>query len=89
MKEIITASELRRDLSSILLRVRRQRESFLIKENGELVATLEPAGVSSTGTWTTLAEVLQDAVEVDAAFANDLEEIQQSQPEMSVDAWIN
>jgi len=55
----IPATELGRELTSVLSRVRRQGESFLIKQDGEAVATLEPVGASRGATWRTLTQALR------------------------------
>jgi antitoxin (DNA-binding transcriptional repressor) of toxin-antitoxin stability system len=68
----ITSTELARNLSDILNRVRYKREQFLIERNGETVATLGPATKGTT---------LREFVEwwannrPDDKFADDLEAI--------------
>ncbi len=42
METTITATELSRSLSDILSRVRYKGETFIVKRNGEHVATLAP-----------------------------------------------
>ncbi len=44
MNANIPATELRWELASVLSGVRRKGESFLIAQDGEAVATLEPVG---------------------------------------------
>lgn len=66
----ITATELGRNLSDVLSRVQYQGESFVIQRNGRPIATLQPAGRS-----TSLHELLRELAELrtgDALFADDL-----------------
>ena len=74
---------------AVLDRVRRQGQSFLIEQDGEVVATLEPTGATRGATWRTLAQALREVPSADADFAVDLEEIQRSQPEMPAAMWPN
>ncbi len=87
MKARISATELGRDLAAILDRVRRQRYSFLIEQDGEAVATLEPVGAAHVATWRTLTEELRGWSIGDVDFAADLEEVQRNQPDMPATAW--
>ena len=87
MRARISLTELRRDLAAVLDRVRRRGDSFLIEEDGEAVAALEPATPTSTATWSTLAKELHELPRPDVAFAADLEEIQRHQPEVPTDVW--
>lgn len=79
--------ELGRELTAILDRVRCHGSSFLIEQDGEAVATLEPVGTSGGATWGTLAQALRDRPIGDGEFAADLEEIQRNQPEMPASVW--
>ncbi|MDQ2741138.1 MAG: hypothetical protein M3Z66_02385 [Chloroflexota bacterium] len=87
MKAKISATELGREFASVLSRVRRQGESFLIEEDGEAVATLEPMGPSRGATWHTLTHALCDRPIGDIDFAPDLEDVQRNQPEMPINVW--
>ena len=83
----IPATELRWELASVLSRVRRQGESFLIEQDGEAVASLEPMGASPGTTWRTLTHALHDRSIGDIDFAADLEDVQRNQPEMPTTVW--
>lgn len=84
MKATISATELGRELAAIQDRVRRHGSAFLIKQDGEDVATLEPVETSGGATWRTLAQALRDRPVGDVEFAADLEEAQRNQPEMRI-----
>jgi antitoxin (DNA-binding transcriptional repressor) of toxin-antitoxin stability system len=85
MKARISVTELSQDLRSILDRVRRRGDSFLIEQDGEAVAALEP--VAAAATWASLAKQLGDAPHPGSEFATDLEEIQRHQPDVPTDVW--
>jgi antitoxin (DNA-binding transcriptional repressor) of toxin-antitoxin stability system len=89
MRARISATELGRELAAILDRVRLERQSFLITQDGEAVATLEPLRAVRGTTWSTLAEALAELPEIDIDFAADLEEIQRNQPEVPAAMWPN
>lgn len=82
-------AELGRDLVAVLDRVRRRGDSFLIEQDGEAVAILEPMETAGNATWRTLSKVLRDLPNDDLDFADDLTEIQRNQPEMPASAWPN
>jgi antitoxin (DNA-binding transcriptional repressor) of toxin-antitoxin stability system len=71
MKAKISATELGRELASVLSRVRRQGESFLIEQDGEAVTTLEPLGASPGGTGRTLTNALRGLPDGDRDVAAD------------------
>jgi prevent-host-death family protein len=73
----ITATELARNLSDILNRVRYKGERFVIERNGESVATLEPPPKRMT--IEQFVEFLRTLPRADDRFADDLEEIRRSQ----------
>ncbi len=87
MRARISVTELGRDLAAVLDRVRRQGHSYLIEQDGEAVATLEPIGTSRGATWRTLSTALRDLPNGDFDFAADLEELQRNQPEMPDNVW--
>ncbi|HEX6508369.1 MAG TPA: hypothetical protein VF221_12115 [Chloroflexota bacterium] len=85
MRVTISVTELSRELISILERVRRRGDSFVIEQDGEAVAALEP--VAEVATWSSIARELHDAPCPDSEFAADLEEIQRNQPDAPTDMW--
>ena len=89
MRAKISATELGRELAAILDRVRLERQSFLIEQDGEAVATLEPLRAVRGTTWPTLTEALRELPDTDVDFAADLEEIQRNQPEVPATMWPN
>lgn len=83
----ISVAQLSRDLMAILDRVRGRRETFLIQENGKVVAALEPHTEEREATWSSLADALRAMPSSDTAFADDLEDIQRNQPNVPADSW--
>ena len=89
METRITATELARSLSDVLNRVRYKEERFVIVRNGEPVATLAPAGPTTPTVGMTLRELvalLKDNP-MPEGLADDLEEIQASQPPPPRPPW--
>jgi len=85
MNANIPATELGRELTSVLSLVRRHGESFLvIEQDGEAIATLERVGASRGATWRTLTQALPDQPTGDVDFAADLEDVQRNQPEIQI-----
>ena len=80
METTITATELSRSLSDILSRVRYRGERFMIQRNGDIVATLVPVEQPKRMTFRELAELMEKLPWPLEGFADDLEEIQASQP---------
>ena len=88
METTITATELGRNLSSVLNRVRYRRESFRVERNGEVVATLvPPEEVAKVSTWGDFIELLRTLPPPDDRFADDLEEVHRSQGELPPSPW--
>jgi len=86
MPQRITATELARNLSDFLNRVRYRGEHFVIERNGEPVAALGP----STAAGVALREVadrLGHMAMPGEGFADDLEAIQSSQPPAEMREW--
>lgn len=87
METKITATELAKGLSDVLNRVRYRGERFLVERGGEPVALLEPTegvpGITLRG----LVDRLRDIPLADEGFADDLEEIQSSQPSVGDFEW--
>jgi prevent-host-death family protein len=69
----ITATELARNLSDILNRVRYRGERFLVERNGETVAVLEPAGSTKVFTVADFIEWWHRAPKPDPEFWDDVE----------------
>ena len=88
----VTATELAKSLSDILNRVKYRGERFVIERNGVPIATLGPAAaVEATApvgiTIEELAARLGDLKFPGDGFADDLEEIQKSQPMIGPSPW--
>lgn len=84
----ITATELSRNLSDILNRVRYQGEAFAIERKGQTVAVLGPAEEPRQATWRTLAEIMERHQPADPNFADDLERIHSSQGPPDQPEWL-
>ena len=87
METTITATELARGLSDILNRVRYRGERFIVERGGEPVAVLEPVGVRPAATLGEFMLRLSTLPIPDEGFANDLEEVQASQPPAGDVGW--
>jgi antitoxin (DNA-binding transcriptional repressor) of toxin-antitoxin stability system len=74
METTITATELARNLSDILNRVRYRGERFRIERNGEVVATLQPTPPRRVTTLGGLIELMDSLPEPDEDFWKDVEE---------------
>ena len=71
----ITATELARNLSDILNRVKYKGERFVVERNGETVATLEPPrALPKTGTLRDLVRLTIEA-NLDEDWADDMEKV--------------
>jgi prevent-host-death family protein len=73
MNTTITATELSKNLSDVLNRVRYRGERFTIARNGEPIAVLGPADVPSRVTLRDPAAQIGDIPLPDAGFADDVE----------------
>ncbi|GMU39589.1 MAG: hypothetical protein AMXMBFR23_04550 [Chloroflexota bacterium] len=82
----ITATELSRNLSDILNRVRYAGERFVIERGGEVVGTLEPAARRAT-TFREVVAALGDLRMPGDGYADDLEAIQREQPPAEMAEW--
>ena len=87
MESIITATELARSLQEVLDRVHDQGERFLIERNGKPVATLAPAWPMPGITLRDLIVSLGNISLPGRGFAQDLEALQASQPQLSAPLW--
>jgi hypothetical protein len=89
MRTRISASELGQELEAVLARVRCEGQSFLIEQDGQAVASLDPTGVVPGATWHTLEQALRELPDSDIDFAADLEEVQRKQPDIPTTLWPN
>lgn len=88
METKITSTELARNLSDILNRVRYKGEQFIVERNGEPVAALGPAvAPAEAPTVADFFERLRALEWPDEDFADDLEQIQASQPKAEFPDW--
>ena len=87
METTISATELSRSLSDILSRVRYKGETFIVRRNGEHVATLAPPVPAKRMTWGEFLEFWRTLPRPDDQFADDLERIQASQPMIGPSPW--
>ena len=79
METKITATELARNLSTILNRVRYRGERFRVERNGEVVAILAPTEERKAITWGEFIKLWEELPRPDDKFADDLEEIHRAQ----------
>lgn len=87
MDRTISATELAKNLSDILNRIRYRRESFVVERNGEPVASLGPIGAQRGISVRDLIVQLGDLTVPGDGFADDLEAIQAAQPAAEAPAW--
>jgi antitoxin (DNA-binding transcriptional repressor) of toxin-antitoxin stability system len=88
MQHTITTAQLATDLDDIIHRVRHKSERFIIEQDGEPIASLGPTPeLAKASTWQDLRRVLQSVPSPDSGFADDLEEIQRSQPLAPDSLW--
>jgi prevent-host-death family protein len=88
MSTKITATELARNLSDILNRVRYKGESFRVLKNGEPIAEIKPTA-ARTLTWGEFLELWPSLPKPDPDFWNDVEEGHRlmNQPPQEPPAW--
>lgn len=91
MSITITATELAKNLSDILNRVRYRGERFIIERNGEPIARLSPASHPPGITWKEFVARYADFPRPDDRFADDLEQIRAEQAQMPLEMpeWPN
>lgn len=87
MRTTISATELAKNLSDVLNRIRYRGERFLIERNGEPIATLAPTAESTGMTVGELFDLLRQLGAPDDEFADDLEAIQAGQPKVTFPEW--
>ncbi len=85
----ITATELARNLSDILNRVRYKGERFLVERNGEVAAEIKPPPVSRTITWGEFVKLWESLPKPDPGFWDDVEEAHRlmNQPLQEPPSW--
>lgn len=87
MDTTITATELSKNLSDVLNRVRYRGERFTVARNGEPIAVLGPADVPTRVTLRELAAQIGDIPLPDAGFADDLEAMRRALGPAEPPAW--
>jgi prevent-host-death family protein len=78
MNTTITATELSKNLSDVLNRVRYRGERFTVARNGEPIAVLGPSDGPSRVTLRDLAAQIGDIPLPDAGFADDVDAMRRS-----------
>ena len=89
MSERVSATEAARRFSDLLNRVRYGRESFVIVRGGEEVGQLVPAPSAQALTLRGLVGLLREVEAPDERFADDLEQVQASQPFAGDSPWAS
>jgi prevent-host-death family protein len=89
MNTTITATELSKNLSDVLNRVRYRGERFTVARNGEPLAVLGPVDVPSRITLRELAAQMGDIPLPDANFADDVEAMRHALGSAEPPAWPN
>lgn len=87
METKITATELAKNLSDILNRIRYRGERFVVERNGEPVAHLGPVGRRPGITVSELISLIGDLSMPGDGFADDLEAVQAAQPLAEMPEW--
>lgn len=87
METSISASELSRHLSDVLNRVKYRGERFVVRRNGETIATITPAAARTGTTWKEFRERVGDLTMPGEGFADDLEAIQEGQGLAEMPEW--
>ena len=82
----ITATKLARTLSEVLSRVRFGKDRFVVYRGKKAVARLEPVIHLNEVTLKELAASMS-GIELPLGFADDLDEIQSSQPRAEIPQW--
>jgi antitoxin (DNA-binding transcriptional repressor) of toxin-antitoxin stability system len=87
MEHTITTTELARSLSDVLNRVRYRNECFVIERNGEIIATLAPAGLRPGVRLYEALDALGELTTPGDGFADDLEAAQAAQGTVEFPRW--
>lgn len=85
----ISSTELARNLSDLLNRVRYRGESFVILRNGEEVGVLRPVTGRSGATLRELVRRIEEGGFPDDDFVADLEAVRRDQPRMPEEPWTS
>jgi prevent-host-death family protein len=83
----ITATELARNLSDVLNRIRYKGERFVVVRNGEELARLEPRPEYRRMTFREFVEVVRSAPKPDDEFLEDLRQIRAAQDSLPESPW--
>ncbi|MGE0492359.1 MAG: type II toxin-antitoxin system Phd/YefM family antitoxin [Vulcanimicrobiota bacterium] len=84
MEHRVSATEAARNFSELLNRAHYRSETFVITRGGQDVARLSPTRIRST--WGDLLDLIGQS-RLDPDFADDLEIVQTSQPQLPEDPW--
>jgi len=87
MRERISATDVARNLSEVLNRVRYKGDSFLIVRNGEEAGLLSPVSEGRPKTLRELVRVVRELGSPDDRFASDLEAIRRGSPSLPEGPW--
>jgi antitoxin (DNA-binding transcriptional repressor) of toxin-antitoxin stability system len=87
VEQRLSATELAKNQSSILSRVHRRGERFIVERNGEPVATIGPVEPSMGMTVRELFALLRRTDRPDDQFVDDLEAIQTEQGTAETPWW--
>lgn len=87
MRQRISATDVARNLSDVLNRVRYKGESFLIVRNGEEAGLLSPVSEGKPKTLRQLVGLMREMGSPDDEFASDLEAIRREQQSLPEDPW--
>jgi antitoxin (DNA-binding transcriptional repressor) of toxin-antitoxin stability system len=87
MEKRLSATELAKNLSSVLSRVQYRGERFVVERNGEPVATIGPVEPSMGMTVRELFDLLGRIDRPDDQFADDLEAVQTEQGTAETPPW--
>ncbi len=87
MNTTITATDLGKNLSDVLNRVRYRGERFMVARNGEPVAIIGPAAVPTRITLRELAAQIGDLPLPDEGFADDIDTMRRSLAPEEPPAW--
>lgn len=87
MDNSITATELGKNLSDVLNRVRYRGERFTVARNGEPIAIVGPVGAAQCITLRDLAKQMGDVPLPDAGFGDDVNALRQTLVGQEPPAW--